>query len=476
MIRDINLFSHNLISGPRLKQIVRHMTKIFRFAQNNRPGYMKSFTYENQYLRLADVVEPLWQRSYESQLSMKKHLVEKCMRKVFHILKDHKGLKIEDHPFLQTMKTEYGEKMCPVEDTIPSPVTKGYRYKNTCNLGPDIKGDRRTLGLYVGRSFDKTLTCVQPYFLSILSDRHKEIFKVAQEFLYQSSYEPKFKVEPHGNWKSVVVRSTTTGQDMVIFLFHPQRNSKEFIDGAKEEILQYFVHGPGKQSDIDSIYFQSSHRRFPTNDDFPHELLHGIPVLTENLMGSKFQISPTSFFQGNVPCAEVLYSKVLDLGEVGPQTTVLDICCGTGTIGILAARRAKQVYGVDITSQAVEDAKSNAIYNGLSNTEFICNKAHRMLRELVQSNKLGEDVVAILNPGRAGANKKLIESIRNCQKINKVIYISCKPVGNVLSNFINLIVPPNEIFYGKPFRPVVTVPVDMFPQTNHCEIIVLFER
>lgn len=464
-------------ASARFKLFIRGTrNKIFDFKKNTRPSLIDSVTYENQYIKLADATEPLWRRPYESQLQLKQYLVGKCLRRVFNILTHEKNLKVADHVFLQRMETDFDKKICHLEDTIPSPLVRGYRNKDTVNFGPDIRGNKRTLGLYIGRAYNKSLICIQPFFLNILKEHHKELSKLTQEFVNNSSYETKFQMEREGNWKSVVTRSTTTGEMMLIFHFHPQNNCHEFVNGAKEEIIQFYVHGPGKHLRIDSIYFQSHWKKVASHEDAPYELLHGIPVITETLLDLQFQISPTSFFQGNTQCAEILYSKALELGKVDSKTTVLDVCCGTGTIGLIAARKAKHVIGVDITPQAIDDANLNAKRNSILNANFVCNKAHRALKEIVKNDHLDNNVVAILNPGSSGVNKELIKSIRNCEKIKKVIYISCKPVGNVLKNFSHLILPVSDDLYGKQFVPIVAVPVDMFPQTLHCELLVLFER
>ena len=101
-----------------------------------------------------------------------------------------------------------------------------------------------------------------------------------------------------------------------------------------------------------------------TNDDAPYHLLLGKKHLHETLFDFQFRISPDAFFQVNTMAAEVLYSVVMDLCSLGRNTTVLDLCCGTGTIGLVIADKVREVVGIEVIQQAVEDARVNAELNG----------------------------------------------------------------------------------------------------------------
>ncbi|XP_070567298.1 tRNA (uracil-5-)-methyltransferase homolog B-like [Ptychodera flava] len=112
----------------------------------------------------------------------------------------------------------------------------------------------------------------------------------------------------------------------------------------------------------------------------------------------------------------------------------------------------------------------------ISNTEFILGKAEKVIPGLTPTLQHEDDVVAVVNPARAGLHRKVIRTLRNCDFIKRLVYVSCKPQGEAMRNFIDLCCPPVKKLYGKPFTPIRAVPVDMFPHTNHCELVILFER
>lgn len=125
-------------------------------------------------------------------------------------------------------------------------------------------------------------------------------------------------------------------------------------------------------------------------------------------MGLKFDISPQAFFQVNTAAAEVLYSTIIENLPMGsPDTHVLDVCCGTGTIGLCCAKAgAAKVTGIEMNGPAVEDAKANAELNGVGNTTFICSKAEAVLASILkQQEAQRSNLVAVVDPPRAGLHK-----------------------------------------------------------------------
>uniref|UniRef100_A0A0L8G6Q6 tRNA (uracil(54)-C(5))-methyltransferase n=1 Tax=Octopus bimaculoides TaxID=37653 RepID=A0A0L8G6Q6_OCTBM len=242
------------------------------------------------------------------------------------------------------------------------------------------------------------------------------------------------------------VRSSTLGQSMAYIIFHPQRKSEDIQMKAKEELLNYFQNGPGRLCGLDTLFFQPTLSSRANAGIVPFQLLYGQPYITERLLDCTFRISIDSFFQINVSAAEVLYSVIKDCAKLKPTDVFLDICCGTGSIGISMAASAKRLFGVEIIQQAIDDAKLNAKLNNVNNVEFICSRASEALKKISVGAyfDINETAVAVVNPGRNGVS--------------------------------NLCCPPNEKLPGNPFSPTRAVPVDMFPHTVHCELVVVFER
>lgn len=210
---------------------------------------------------------------------------------------------------------------------------------------------------------------------------------------------------------------------------------------------------------IKSIYHTYSYDR--DLNDLTRNLIYGSPVIFEKIGNFSFQISPESFFQTNSLGIKTLYDTIKSLAEIKVSDTVLDLYCGTGTIGIYLSTLAKNILGVDNVKEAIKDARDNAKINKVYNSEFISDDAEKFLSK----NKSKFDVI-IVDPPRTGLNKNIIESI--CKSLpKKVVYVSCNP-----STFARDIKHFEE--FGWQLKKVQ--PIDMFPQTHHIECVGLIER
>lgn len=204
------------------------------------------------------------------------------------------------------------------------------------------------------------------------------------------------------------------------------------------------------------------------------------------MLGFKFRISADAFFQVNLAAAEVLYSTVRDLcvphhsvqGERTKAGALLDVCCGTGAIGITSSPRVDRIIGIELIEQAVEDAQHNAALNDVLNCDFIAGKAEAVLPGLVSQLGLRGPVAAAVNPARSGLHPKVVRALRNQPDVRRLVYVSCKPDGEAMRNFRELCCAPDpeKKLTGEAFSPRLALPVDMFPHTPHCELVLLFER
>lgn len=181
----------------------------------------------------------------------------------------------------------------------------------------------------------------------------------------------------------------------------------------------------------------------------------------EDLDGLKFIIMPSSFFQVNKYNTINLYNKILEYCDLKGNEVVLDLYCGTGTIGSFISKKAKKVIGVEINKDSIESANKNKLINELNNIEFICGDSGKVLK---MSKYKNIDIV-IVDPPRSGLDSLAIEELI---KINskKIIYVSCDPV--TLARDLKVL---NSHYKAKELTPV-----DMFPSTAHVESVVLLER
>jgi SAM-dependent methyltransferase len=188
-------------------------------------------------------------------------------------------------------------------------------------------------------------------------------------------------------------------------------------------------------------------------------------------------LSLSASFQVNTPGAAQLCELLREQCDVGPSTVLLDVCCGTGTLGLSLASAVKRVIGIEICVPAVADARANAERNGVTNATFIAAKAEDATRRLLDTLTAEEktNLVAIVDPPRAGLHSEVLKALRACLPLRRMLFVSCHAPAFV-SNAIPLCRPSSTSFAGPPFTPTRAFALDLFPHTPHCELIVVLER
>ena len=188
--------------------------------------------------------------------------------------------------------------------------------------------------------------------------------------------------------------------------------------------------------------------------------LWGAPYIEDELCSLRFRISPLSFFQVNPEGAEILYKKAAEYAGLAGNEVLLDLYCGTGTIGLSMAKNAKKVIGVEIIPQAIENAKENAKLNGIENAEFFCDDASGAAKRLSESGTKID--VIVLDPPRKGCSRDVIEA---AVKMNpkRIVYVSCDSAT---------LARDCAVFSELGYKTSAITPVDMFPRTVHVECVV----
>ena len=181
----------------------------------------------------------------------------------------------------------------------------------------------------------------------------------------------------------------------------------------------------------------------------------------ENGQKLEFDILPKAFFQTNTKQAEKLYSKVIELAGLTGDETVLDLYCGTGTIGLFCAHKAKEIVGIEENEQAVESARGNATKNGITNATFYLGRVEHRLSDLQHK----PDVV-IVDPPRIGLGEEVVSAVA-AFGAKTVVYVSCNPA--TLARDLSY-------FAGLGYFTQSVTPVDMFPQTHHVESVAVMVR
>lgn len=196
--------------------------------------------------------------------------------------------------------------------------------------------------------------------------------------------------------------------------------------------------------------------------------LYGPGFILDRLCGLSFRISSHSFYQVNATQTEVLYRRAIELADVQGDERILDAYCGTGTIGLVAARalhkQAAGVIGVDKVAAAIVDARNNAKHNGIENATFVAQDASEFMDERARQ---GESIdVLFMDPPRAGASEEFLKATLHLQP-KRIVYISCNPKTQVRDV---------AILQRGGYILKTIQPVDMFPHTDHIENIVMLDH
>lgn len=189
------------------------------------------------------------------------------------------------------------------------------------------------------------------------------------------------------------------------------------------------------------------------------EVLWGEEVIYDYIGEIKFAISSRSFYQVNPDQTKVLYGKALEYADLRGEETVIDAYCGIGTISLFLAQKARKVYGVEIVPEAIEDARRNAELNGIVNAEFAVGEAETVIPRWYESGVQAD--VLVVDPPRKGCDEALLRTIIE-MKPKKVVYVSCNPA--TLARDLRFLEDGG-------YKTVEVQPVDMFPQTMHCEAV-----
>ncbi|XP_069476119.1 LOW QUALITY PROTEIN: tRNA (uracil-5-)-methyltransferase homolog A [Ambystoma mexicanum] len=466
-----------MLAKPKADPIAKKRKKELEGVEQSeakRPAVAEAADEEPLSKQIANVVTPLWNVPYEEQLRRKEQECRQVLHKLtVEIAKNNKALL----PWLFLQKQKHNDLCCAFEGVRPSPVQTEYRNKCEFLIGVGANQEDKTVGCRLGKYKGGTCAVVEPFDTIHIPSSMKTVVKAFQEYIRSTPYSVYSPETYEGHWRQLTVRTSSTGQIMVIAHFNPQKLSEEDLTELKASLARFFTEAEGKDSGVTSLYYaKEGQRKSPNDEDVSSRLEHvaGMTCIKEDLLGLHFQISPQAFFQVNTEAAEVLYSTIGEWAQLTPESTVLDVCCGTGTIGISVAKKVKKVIGIELCQEAVEDAKVNAKINELNNIEFRCGKAEDLFPNLINSLAT-QNPVAIVDPPRAGLHSKVILAIRKAEHLKRLLYVSCNPRA-AMNNFIDLCRAPSNRVKGSPFRPVRTVAVDLFPQTMHCELLVLFER
>ena len=307
------------------------------------------------------------------------------------------------------------------------------------------------LGFHIPRRFDKILDINTCY---LMDDLNNKIRNFVRDFCLANQYTFSGIKHHSGLMRTLIIRTTTLGECMVIVVFRDDDTEKRI--GLLEALKTNF-------SQITSLIYVINNKKNDVISDLPFECYSGLPYITEQLEDLKFRIGPHSFFQTNSFQTLKLYQVVRSFAALTGNENVYDLYTGTGTIAQFVAKQARHVTGIEYVASAIEDAKANAAFNNIENTSFFAGDMRNMLtQEFFAKN--GKPDVIITDPPRAGMHPDVTAMLTN-SGAQRIVYVSC----NVATQARDI-----ELMNLK-YEVKQNQPVDMFPHTAHVENVTLLE-
>lgn len=338
---------------------------------------------------------------------------------------------------------------------VPVHPVKGmdnpWRYRNKSQIPFSERNGKTVAGFYETRTHDivDTNQCI------IQTEEADALMATIKHKLHELGLHAYDEVKHRGMLRHLVVRKArATGEVMVVLVTRTKNLAQKeaIIDVVKTVV-----------PDVTSIMLNVNSKK--TNVIFGDEtiLLYGKPVIVDKIGDTQFEISARSFYQINPEQTEALYGQALEYAQLTGDETVIDAYCGIGTISLFLAKQAKEVYGVEIVPQAIEDAKRNAELNQIENAYFEAGPAEVVIPNWYKSGKKFD--VLVVDPPRKGCDEQLLNTILT-HKPGRIVYVSCNPA--TLARDL-------RILEDGGYRTQEVQPVDMFPHSSHIECVAYLE-
>ena len=311
--------------------------------------------------------------------------------------------------------------------------------------------DRNALGFHIPGAFDKVLDIKKCWLQDDISN---DIRLFLRSYALSKGYTFYDLRAQHGLMRTIMLRTTSTGEIMLIVVFG--ETDHDAISDVMAAVKERFPH-------ITSLQYVINLKVNDTIADQEIITYSGRDYVEEEMEGLRFRIGPKSFYQTNSLQAYELYKVARRMAQLTGNELVYDLYTGTGTIANFVAKMARKVVGIEYVPEAIEDAKLNSRVNGIENTEFYAGDMKDILTDdFVAAN--GRPDVMIVDPPRAGMHEDVVNVILNSEP-KRIVYVSCNPATQAR----------DLAMLDVKYRVVEVQPVDMFPHTHHVENVVGLE-
>ena len=342
-------------------------------------------------------------------------------------------------------------RFCKVNPIIGMDQPYYYRNKVHAVFDRDRKGN-----IISGTYREGTHQVVAVEDCLIEDEKSQEIIRTIRGMLKSFKMKTYDEDTGYGLLRHVLVRrGFTTGEIMVVLVLGstilPSKNN--FVKALRKE-----------HPEITTVVLNVNDKKTSMVLGEKEKTIYGPGYIRDVLCGCTFRISPKSFYQVNPVQTEVLYQTAIRFADLSGKETVIDAYCGIGTIGLIAAKHAKKVIGVELNQDAVRDARMNAKENSITNVRIYQGDAGRFMVEMAEEKQKAD--VVFMDPPRAGSDERFLSSVVRLAP-KKVVYVSCNP--QTLARDLKYLVKQ-----GYEVRKIH--PVDMFPFCDHCETVCFLTR
>ncbi|WP_318506011.1 23S rRNA (uracil(1939)-C(5))-methyltransferase RlmD [Bacillus sp. T3] len=341
-----------------------------------------------------------------------------------------------------------------LEDVLVHPVLgmeEPWRYRNKSQVPIGEHEGGLIGGFYQQRSHQ----IINMESCLIQQEKNDEVVQVVKEICSRYGVRAYNEVEHKGLLRHIMVRyGLVTGEVMVVLVTRTNDlpNRQKLVAEIVERI-----------DGLKSLVININNKKTNVIMGDETQVLWGQDVIYDYIGEIKFAISARSFYQVNPEQTKVLYDKALEYADLSGEETVIDAYCGIGTISLFLAKTSKKVYGVEIVPEAIEDAKRNALLNEIENAEFAVGEAETVIPRWYEAGIKAD--VLVVDPPRKGCDEALLRTIL-AMKPKRVVYVSCNPA--TLARDL-------RILEDGGYKTIEVQPVDMFPQTMHCEAVARIE-
>jgi 23S rRNA (uracil1939-C5)-methyltransferase len=338
----------------------------------------------------------------------------------------------------------------PLEPIVPA--VEKFHYRNKLEYSFTQLEEGPALGFHRAGRWDEVLEIERCW---LTTDLGNAIRNAVREWAREEKLEAYDQATGEGYLRHLVVREgRNSGQTLVQLVTAP---GERFEAGYFVDVLRRFP-------EVRSIHWSINDTPAEVTN-LPTRLLWGEDAMEEVLCGLRFRVRPNAFLQTNTAMAERLYELAGDAAGLTGSETLYDLYCGIGTIGLVLAKRALTVWGVDVSEESIACALENADLNGITNAAFFAGNVGTALEELAE--RAGPPDVAVVDPPRAGLAGKALRRVGRLGP-PRLVYVSCNPT--------TLAGDTKQLATDWGYRLVRARPVDMFPHTPHVETVALLER